>query len=111
MTDDCMAFTPAEARLLPVGQWVIDADGIQRCLVDTNVVWPQRMFMNDGGRSYTGIDHVVYPLRLADIVDDFECPHSWGTQECGHCRRCGVVVAEPENLDWNILGLEVDGRA
>jgi hypothetical protein len=109
MTDDCMVFTEDEAYELPVGQWVIDANGTQRCLVDTHVGWPQRMFMSNGGSTYVGVHFVDYPLRLADVID--ECPHLWGTQECGHCKRCGALVSEPKNLDWHIIGLGVDGHA
>jgi hypothetical protein len=94
-------FTAAEAETLPSGQWVFDADGTARCLVDTNIGWPQRMWMNNGGNSYTAIEGIAYPLRLADLEE--ECPHSWGTQECGHCRCCGQVVAPARELDWQFL--------
>ena len=104
----CMIFTPAEASTLPVGQWVIDADGYQRCLVNTNVGWPQLMFMSNGASTYVAIDYVTYPLRLADVTE--QCPHAWGTQECGHCRSCGEVIAEPRTQTWTILGLEVPGQ-
>lgn len=85
---------PSEAETLLPGQWVIDADGTNLCLVDTHLGWPQRMFMTCGGRSYTSTRHVSYPLRLADLADETPCPHQWGVQECGHCKRCGVVVGE-----------------
>lgn len=91
---------PDQVADLPVGQWVWDVNDTPMCLVDTNVGWPQRMFMSNGGSAYTGIKHVEYPLRLADVADG--CPHSWGTNECGHCKRCGVVCGPVKNLDWNI---------
>lgn len=95
-------FTPEEVDALPVGQWVVDADGTARCLVNTNVGWPQRMFMTSSG-SYTATDYVAYPLRLADLEDDFVCAHAWGTNECGHCRCCGQVVAPARELDWQFM--------
>lgn len=102
---DTMIVTAEQAEALPVGQWVIDADGTARCLVDTNVGWPQRMWMNEGGTVNIAIDGVPYPLQFADVDD--VCPHSWGTQECGHCRRCGAVVEPPRHLEWNFLGIQV----
>ncbi|GGM77335.1 hypothetical protein GCM10012275_55010 [Longimycelium tulufanense] len=99
-------FTSAEVESLPVGQWVIDADGTPLCLVDTNVGWPQRMWMHQGGCTFSAIDRTAYPLRLADVEQ--ECPHSWGTNEYGHCRRCGAVVAAPENLTWNFAFVSTD---
>lgn len=100
------AATPAEAENLEPGQWVIDADGAQLCLVDTNVGWPQRMWMLPGGRAYIATDCATYPLNLMDL--DEECPHWWGTQECGHCRRCGQVIEPPKDLRWNILPIGPD---
>lgn len=80
---------------LPVGQWVVDNNDRKYCLVDTYVGWPQRMWMSPGGMSHKGIEHIAYPLRLADLDEPGDaCAHEWGTQECGHCRRCGRVVAE-----------------
>lgn len=90
--------TPEEAAELPVGQWVFDADGTPLCLVDTHLGWPQRMFMTSFAKSFTAVDGVAYPLELADVTDDDQCPHSWGFNECGHCKRCGVVVGESEPL-------------
>lgn len=89
--------TPTEVATLPLGQWVLDANGTARCLVDTHVGWPQRMWMSQGGRGYTGIEHIPYPLQLMELNE--ECPHSWGAQECGHCRRCGQVIAEATRLE------------
>lgn len=87
--------SPDEVETLPVGQWVVAANDHKYCLVDTHVGWPQRMWMSPGGMSHTGIEHLPYPLRLADLDEPEDaCPHEWGTQECGHCRRCGRVVAE-----------------
>lgn len=94
MTDQSLINSPDEVGGLSVGQWVIAANGRRYCLVDTYVGWPQRMWMSPGGVSNTGIPHVVYPLRLADLDEpDAACPHAWGTQEMGHCKRCGRVVA------------------
>jgi hypothetical protein len=91
-----------QAEKLPVGQWVTDANGIGLCLVDTNVGWPQRMWMSIGGDGYTAIDYADYPLRLADIDEEpGVCPHP-STNECGHCKRCGVVVEAPKDLDWHL---------
>lgn len=102
-TDLTLIETAEEADALPVGQWIVDAEGISRCLVDTNVGWPQRMWMSGGGRGYTCIQGAAYPLRLADLVEGpDDCPHRWGTNECGHCRRCGVVAGPVKDLDWNL---------
>lgn len=93
MTDNIVR-TPEETEALPPGQWVIDATGANLCLVDTHMGWPQRMFMTPGASSFVAVDHVAYPLQLADIADEEPCPHRWGANECGHCRRCGVVTTE-----------------
>lgn len=95
MTDTVNVDTPAEVDALPVGQWVLAANDRSYCLVDTYVAWPQRMWMSPGGTGHTGIEHIPYPLRLADLDEpDEACTHQWGTQEMGHCKRCGRVVAE-----------------
>lgn len=98
-----------EAEALPPGQWAIGPDGRGMCLVDTNVGWSQRMWMSDNGRSYDALDNVTYPMTLADVDED--CPHSWGTQECGHCRHCGAVVEAPRDLDWNLINLSPKGAS
>lgn len=86
---------PERVADLPVGQWVVDASDRKYCLVDTYVGWPQRMWMHPGGMAHTAIDNIAYPLRLADLIESEDaCPHSWGTQEMGHCKRCGRVVAD-----------------
>jgi hypothetical protein len=91
--------TPEEAGSLEPGQWVIDADGTARCLVDTHMGFPQRMWMSKRGRSFAAIDAVTFPVHLADI--DWEssdypdgCPHEWGANECGHCSHCGQVSGQ-----------------
>jgi len=95
MTDPYLIETPEQAADLPLCQWVVAADDHKYCLVDTCVGWHQRMWMSPGGMGHTGIEHIPYPLRLADLDEPADaCPHSWGTQEMGHCRRCGRVVAE-----------------
>ena len=109
-TDAIIVATPEVAEALPPGQWVFDAHDNARCLVDTNVGWPQRMWMSNGGNSYTAIEGISYPLRLADLAE--ACPHVWGTQECGHCRCCGQVVEQPKDLDWFFATFQVGtGRA
>jgi len=90
---DTMLFTPQEAEALPPGQWVIDVNGEALCLVDTRVGWQQPMFMHPGGAAFTALDHVDYPLRLADPAPGWTCAHAWGATECGHCRCCGTVLA------------------
>lgn len=96
MTDDVtLVNTPEEAAELPVGQWVVAANDRKYCLVDTCVGWPQRMWMSPGGTCHTGIEHIPYPLRLAYLDEPEDvCTHEWGTQEMGHCKRCGRVVVE-----------------
>ena len=100
--------TPEQAWKLPVGTWVYDRQGITWCLVDTHVIWPQRMFMSTGNRSCVSVEWMAYPLAEAELYGD--CEHLWGTQECGHCRCCGQVVGEPKHLTWN-ASVVVDGRA
>jgi hypothetical protein len=83
--------TPAEAEVLPDGQWVLAADGKAWCLLDTHMGFPQRMAGQ--GRSLTNLDNLAYPLHLADFQG--ECEHRWGHHELGQCIRCGVRVADP----------------
>lgn len=104
MTDSPVT-TPEQAAELPVSQWVWDANGDAYCLVDTNVGWPQRMWMSTGGTAYTAIERIDYPLTLAYVDEDEPCPHAYGTNECGHCKRCGVVSGPAKDLDWNIARL------
>lgn len=95
MNDANLIETAEQVTDLPVGQWVIAADGHTYCLVGTHLGWPQRMWMSPGGDGHTGIEHIPYPLRLADLDESAGvCPHSWGTQERGHCKCCGRVVSE-----------------
>lgn len=97
--DVCRIDTPAEAWKLPVGTWVYDRKGGLWCLVDTHVIWSQRMFMSTGNRSCVSVEWMAYPLAEAERYSD--CPHLWGTQECGHCRCCGQVVGPPKHQAWN----------
>ena len=55
--------------------------------------------MSKGGRGFTALDNIAYPLHLADF--DGECEHRWGANEMGHCRRCGQVShdARPTHFD------------
>lgn len=103
-TDQNTILTPADAEKLTPGQWVFDANDTALCLVDTHMGWPQRMFMTRGGSSFTSIESVDYPLHLADIADETPCPHRWGFNECGHCKRCGVVVGESRPLFFDPAG-------
>ena len=99
MTDEYEVATADDARLLPPGQWCLDATGTVYCLVDTHMGFPQRMAMSKGGRGFTALDNIAYPLHLADF--DGECEHRWGANEMGHCRRCGQVShdARPTHFD------------
>lgn len=92
-------WTADDARLLPPGQWCLDATGTVYCLVDTHLGFPQRMAMSKGGRGFTALDNIEYPLHLADF--DGDCEHRWGANEMGHCRRCGQVShdAHPTHFD------------
>jgi hypothetical protein len=103
--DEYSVATPEQAETLPAGQWVVDATGAKRCLVDTYVGWPQRMWMTCGGESFTAIYAVAYPLTLVYIADETPCPHAWGNTGCGHCNRCGVVVAEARPWRFETAGL------
>ncbi|MDX3661275.1 hypothetical protein PV646_28555 [Streptomyces sp. ID05-26A] len=91
--------TPQQAQALPVCTWVYDRHGDQWCLVDTHVGWPQRMFMRGGATAFVSIEWMAYPLAEAELHGD--CSHQWGAQECGHCRSCGQIVAEPKNQVWS----------
>lgn len=49
-TDAVFVWTPEEAKALPTSQWVVDAEGTSRCLVDTKIGWHQwlvRHIQND----------------------------------------------------------------
>jgi len=94
VTDSTTVVTEADVERLAPGQWVWDANGTPRCLVDTYVAWPQRMFMSESGAGFTGIPHVTYPLTLAELAESPEVCQHRRTQEMGHCLRCGRVVAE-----------------
>jgi hypothetical protein len=95
--------TAEDAKELPSGQWVEDANGKAFCLIDTHMGWPQRMAMR--GSTLQALERLSYPLHLADFVG--ECEHKWGTHELGQCRRCGVVIAEPHPVTFD-LGLGGD---
>jgi hypothetical protein len=103
MTETTVA-SPAAVNALQPGQWVWAPDGTPLCLVDTHVGWPQRMWMHQDGRSYTAVDRVPYPLTLAEINEPPDACRHRRTQECGHCTRCGRVVAEPRLLHLTVQG-------
>lgn len=105
--DVCRVETPEQAWELPVGTWVYDRRGRTWCLVDTHVIWPQRMFMRHGATSCVSVEWMEYPLAEAELFGD--CSHQWGTQECGHCKSCGQVVGEPKHLQWNAAAVFGDG--
>lgn len=107
--DVCRVDTPEQAWRLPVGTWVYDRHGRTWCLVDTHVVWPQRMFMTNGNRSCVSVEWMSYPLAEAELYDN--CEHLLGTQECGHCKCCGQVVGEAKNLAWQTIGFVHDREA
>jgi hypothetical protein len=92
-----------EARELPDGTWVIDAEEHPWCMLDTHVGFPQRMAGYK--RSLTNLDNLAYPLSLGEF--EGECEHSWGTRELGQCVRCGVRVAEPCRLFFDAGGMEI----
>lgn len=97
-------------RLTP-GEWVIDADGDALCLVDTHLGWPQRMWMPKAKRGTLGLvvslEHARFPVALAEIDPSYVCEHGRGTNECGHCYLCGVVVAEARPRYFDAATLEV----
>lgn len=99
---------PEQAVELPVGQWVIDPDNRGWCLVDTNVGWPQRMWM-DGRGGYVSVESLTYPVQLADVDEDPPCPHPRGFNECGHCKRCGVLAGPVRELNWALTVVDAEG--
>jgi hypothetical protein len=91
--------TAGDAALLDPGQWCADATGEFYCLVDTHLGFPQRMAMSKGGRGFTALDNLTYPLHLADFQG--VCNHEWGANEMGHCRRCGQVAHPAHPTTFN----------
>jgi hypothetical protein len=92
MTDPNLIATPADVDALTPGQWVWAGDDTAWCLVDTCAGWPQRMWMANEQRGFNvALDQIPYPLALT-APEGPPCEHSWGVQECGHCKRCGAVV-------------------
>jgi hypothetical protein len=101
--------TPEQAAQLPVGTWVYDRHGVPWCWVDTSVAWPQRMFARNGMGTCVSHDYIDYPLAEAELTED--CPHAWGTQECGHCKSCGQLVGEPKVRQWHVTVIDGPERA
>lgn len=105
MTDADLIASLSEVDALAPGQWVWAADDTVWCLVNTCVGWPQRMWMAHERRGlYVALDGIPYPLLLTE-PEGPPCEHSWGAQECGHCKRCGAVVvdASPESASPEAL--------
>lgn len=110
MNEDIITVATAdEAHLLEPGQWCEDASGETYCLVDTHKGFAQRMAMSKGGRAFTALDNLVYPLHLGDFIGD--CEHRWGANEMGHCRRCGQVSEEPRPWHFTAEGMDVFRKA
>lgn len=108
MTESNTIETVEGLRDLPIGTWVIDAEDEPWCLVNTYVMFPQVMWMRAKGRSFQAVENIALPVGLADFQGD--CEHRWGHNECGHCRRCGQVVAAEDDHEakvWGALGLTV----
>lgn len=105
MSDENVIENVAGLNRLTPGEWVIDADGDALCLVDTHLGWPQRMWMPKAKKGTVGLvvslEHARFPVALAEIDPSYVCTHGRGTNECGHCYLCGVVVAEARSgLSW-----------
>lgn len=107
MTEPTTIQTPADTANLTPGQWVFDTTNTGYCLVDTHLGWPQRMWMSHHGYAFTALDGISYPLTLADITDPAPCTHPRGTNECGHCTRCGQVVGDTTPMSFDPAGLPV----
>lgn len=97
-------------RLTP-GEWVIDADGDALCLVDTHLGWPQRMWMPKAKKNTLGLvvslEHARFPVALAEVDPEYVCKHNRGTNECGHCYLCGVVVSDARPMYFDAATLDV----
>lgn len=106
MTDSTLIENAEQTTALAPGQWVIALDGHSYCLVDTHVGAPQRMWMSSNGSMFTAVDGIPYPLRLADLDEpDDACAHGRGTNEMGHCKRCGRVVGEARRMFFDAQGI------
>lgn len=108
MSDEYVAESVEQLRALPIGTWVIDADGDPWCLVNTHVMHPQVMWMGRKGKSLVAIDQIALPAHEGEFEGD--CEHRWGHNECGHCRRCGQVVApedDHESKVWGVIGVRI----
>ena len=92
--------TAEEASRLPAGQWVIDADGNAACLINTHFGRFQPMWLRANAVCIP-LTHLPYPVELAELTEP--CPHTVGTNECGHCYRCGAVVEAPRLIEFNPL--------
>lgn len=107
MNDKNTISTAEEAKELPFGQWVLDADDTKWCLVDTHMGFPQKMWMGTGPnlRRMKHISGIAYPVHLGDLPVDFVCPHRWGANECGHCYGCGRVIGERREIVFDAPGM------
>jgi hypothetical protein len=111
MSDENVIKSMEGLDALAPGEWVIDADGDALCLIDTHLGWPQRMWMPKAVKGRVGLvvslEHARFPVALAEIDPEYVCKHGRGTNECGHCYLCGVVVSEPRHLVFDDETLEV----
>ncbi|GAA1788032.1 hypothetical protein [Agromyces lapidis] len=110
MSDENTITTTEALEDVAIGQWVQDAEGEAWCLVNTHVMHPQIMWMRAKGRSFQAVDQIALPVHLADFEGG--CEHRWGTNECGHCRRCGQVSAPEDDHSakvWGTIGIRIEG--
>lgn len=85
--------TVEELERLPLGQWILDADGQPWVLIDTNVMVRQRMWRDKRGHYYVSHSGVKLPATL--VVLEGGCDHVKLNVEGWQCARCGHVVNEP----------------
>jgi hypothetical protein len=95
MTTDNTITTIEQLEALPLGQWIIDADGAGWALFDTNMGGRQRMWRDQKGKFFVAHSEVKLPALL--VVPEFEtpCEHAKLNFEGWQCNRCAAVINEP----------------
>lgn len=102
--------TQEQVNALPVGTWIIDAEGTVACLFETHMGFPQKMWgirlKGSPISSFSAVENAKLPLHLAEIDESegFTCPH-FHSNECGQCLRCGKPgVGERREMFFDKLG-------
>jgi hypothetical protein len=95
MTTDNTITTIEQLEALPLGQWIIDADGEGWALFDTNMGGRQRMWRDQKGKLFVAHSEIKLPAGIADPEFDTPCEHTKLNFEGWQCNRCAAVINEP----------------